>query len=70
MDLNVEIDWDEAMTGREFCNLLEIDYDEIVNERLQDTEDNTLYFVQELLSIPEIRSLISEVQTNNPLYEI
>ena len=64
------IDWDEAITGREFCNLLEIDYDEIVNERLQDTEDNTLYFVQELLSIPEIRSLISDVQTNNPLYKI
>ena len=27
------ITWDEAMTGREFCELLEIDYDEIIRER-------------------------------------
>ena len=54
------IAFEEAMTGREFCELLEIDYDEIVSERLQDTEDNTLYFVQELLRIPEIKSLIDD----------
>jgi hypothetical protein len=55
------IDFEEALTGREFCELLEIDYDEIVKARLQYTDDNIQYFLEELLRIPEIRSIIEEI---------
>jgi len=53
-----KIEFKEVMTGREFCELLEIDYDEIVEIRSHDTEDNIHYLVQELLRIPEITRLI------------
>ena len=55
------IAYEEAMTGRELCNLLEIDYDEIVGQRLSDTGDNTEYFIQELLKIPEVKSIIKNI---------
>ena len=55
------IDFDEVMTGREFCELLEIDYDEIVEIRSRDAEDNIHYLVEELLYIPKIKRLIDEV---------
>ena len=56
-----KIDIKEAMTGREFCDLLEIDYDEIVEVRKSDAEDNILYFLEELLGIPEMKSLIEDI---------
>ena len=49
------------MTGQEFCDLLEIDYDEIVEVRKPDAEDNILYFLEELLRIPETKSLIEDI---------
>jgi len=55
------IDIEEAMTGREFCNLLGIDYDGLVEIRAQATEDNTRYFIQELLLIPKIKQIIQEI---------
>ena len=55
------IDIKEAMTGREFCDLLEIDYDEIIEIRKQDAEDNIRYFLEELLRIPETKSLIEDI---------
>ena len=45
----------ECMTGREFCGLLEIDYDEIVERRQQDADENFEYFMTELLSIERVR---------------
>ncbi len=53
-----KISLEEAMTGREFCDLLEIDYDEIVKIRTGDAEYNIRYFLAELLNIPEIRNRI------------
>jgi hypothetical protein len=44
-----------AMTGRELCNELEIDYDKIVNERKQEQPENLNYFLKELTTSPEIR---------------
>lgn len=44
----------ELMTGRELCNLLTIDYDEIRETRKQDQEDNVDYFVEQLKNIPVI----------------
>ncbi|MDE0423999.1 MAG: restriction endonuclease [Candidatus Poribacteria bacterium] len=55
------IDIKEAMTGREFCDLLEIDYDKIVEIRKPDAEDNIRYFLEELLRIPETKSLIEDI---------
>ena len=55
------IDVKEAMTGREFCDLLEIDYDEIIEIRKRDAEDNIRYFLEELLRIPETKSLIEDI---------
>lgn len=55
------IDIKEAMTGREFCELLEIDYDEIVEVRKPDAEDNIRYFLEELLRIPETNSIIEDI---------
>ena len=53
-----KITMDEAMTGREFCELLEIDYDEIVETRKSDQEDNLKYFAEEIMEIPEIAKLL------------
>lgn len=44
----------EAMTGREFCSLLGISHEKIMDLRMRDREDNTKYFIQKLLSIPDI----------------
>ena len=55
------IEFEEIMTGREFCELLEIDYDEIVEIRSRDAEDNTRYFLEELLRMPEIGRTIIDI---------
>lgn len=55
------IAYEEVMTGREFCDLLEIDYDQIVNQRLSDTKDNTEYFIRELLEIPAVSEKIKDI---------
>ena len=48
----------ECMTGREFCELLEIDYDEIVEQRQRDAQENFEYFMAELLRIDVVRNHI------------
>lgn len=47
---------EECMTGREFCDLLEIDYCEIVRARKADQPANLDHFVEELLTIPAVKS--------------
>ena len=56
-----KIDIEEAMTGREFCDLLEINYDEIVEVRKLDAEDNVRCFLEELLRIPESKNIIQDI---------
>ena len=51
---------EECMTGREFCDLLEIDYDAIVAERRQDAEANFNYFLSELLKIDRVEEHLRE----------
>lgn len=48
----------EAMTGKEFCDLLEIDYAKIVNMRKKDQKDNLSYFAEELASIASVSRLL------------
>lgn len=61
------LDLEETMTGKEFCHLLEIDYDEIVSERKQYADDNFNYFVEELLRIPNVKRAIEEIQDSRLL---
>jgi hypothetical protein len=57
---------DESMvwTGREFCALLGFDYDEIINERKTDANDNRRFLVEQLLRIPELRSIAARELNN------
>ncbi len=52
---------EEAMTGREFCELLEIDYDAIVKRRQTDCYDNCEYFVEEVLKIEPVRLRVQQL---------
>lgn len=48
----------EAMTGREFCDLLELDYDAIVRERAKQAPQNLRYFVTELSKIKSVKDIL------------
>ena len=43
-----------AMTGKEFCKLVGLDFDKIVQERKKQQPENLDYFISELKNIPEI----------------
>lgn len=46
----------KAMTGKELCDLLGLNFDKMVEERKKDQKANLDYFIQELKKIPEIHS--------------
>lgn len=48
----------EAMTGVELCKILGLNYDQIVGSRIHQQVENTDYFINQLLSIPEIKASI------------
>lgn len=56
-----EFDLEHIMTGRELCQLLNIDYQEIINIRKNDMEENFNYFIEELLKIPEVLEKINQI---------
>jgi len=45
-----------AMTGQEFCKLVGLDFNKIIQERKKDQQENLNYFIGELKKIPEIHS--------------
>ena len=55
----------EAMTGQEFCDLLEIDYDQIVDQRRRAQPGNVRFFLQELINIEEVRDILRELLARN-----
>ncbi len=55
-----EITLEECMTGREFCELLNIDYDEILKQRTSDGNKNFKYFLTELINIPSVKKFLDE----------
>ena len=59
-----KIKTNEAITGRGFCELLEIDYDEIVESRKSDQPENLRYFLSELVKIKEVRVLLKRLLKN------
>ena len=54
----------EALTGREFCEILELDYDEIVNHRKQHQPENVTYFLGELVKIEPVRNMLKKLLKN------
>ena len=50
----------EVMTGKEFCDILGIDYEEIVKMCKNDTADNFCYVVEKMFEIQKVRSQFSE----------
>ncbi len=50
-----------AMTGRELCAMLGIDYNKIVMERAKDQKANVEYFISELDKIPDIHDMLKDV---------
>ncbi len=56
-----KISIDEAMTGKEFCDLVEIDYTKIIEDRKSDQKENFEYFINEFLGIPEVQSFLSSL---------
>jgi|SRR5574344_1655412 hypothetical protein len=51
---------DEIMTGQEFCELINIDYNEILNFRKNDAKENLEYFVEQILLIEDVKKIILE----------
>ena len=49
------------MTGREFCELLEIDYAHIVAQRMAHAPDNVEYLLTELVGIEGVRQRLVEL---------
>jgi hypothetical protein len=52
---------DHVLTGRELCEIIGIDYDDLRERRAKDQRENRHYFLNELLAIPEIRDEIIEL---------
>lgn len=48
------------MTGKELCEILDINYDEIINIRKKDAKENLEYFIDELIKIKEINQMIKK----------
>ncbi len=56
---------EQAMTGIELCELLQIDYNKIVNSRVHQQTKNLEFFIKELLKVDSIRNIIiSELNDN------
>jgi len=55
-----EFSIDDVWTGKEFCDVLGIDYDEIINQRKDDTVDNYSYVIEALAKNEDIRNKVLE----------
>ena len=49
---------EDTMTGREFCELVGLDYERILELRKPMAEGNISYFIRELLKIREVKENI------------
>lgn len=55
---------EEAMTGREFCDLIELNYDEIIQSRTSQGPENIRYFLSELLRIDAVLDYLKNAGWN------
>lgn len=51
---------DELLTGKQLCDLLGINFEDIVMVRKADQGDNISYFAEQLLNIPEIEEIVKK----------
>ena len=61
--LKNKISLEEAMIGKELCDLLAISYADIVNKRRKDQQDNFRYFLERLFTLPEAAALLAELES-------
>lgn len=52
----------EIMTGKEFCDFLNIDYQDILKQRSADTLDNFKYVIEKMTEIPEVKETVLNEQ--------
>lgn len=52
---------EHVMTGKELCDILDISYEEIIEERKKDAKANMEYFYQQLIAIPAIKEMMDLV---------
>lgn len=53
---------DEVITGKELCDMLQIDYEEICKKRQEDTKDNFKYIIEEMCKLVEIKNYVNTKQ--------
>lgn len=51
---------DEVWTGKELCDILNINYEEIINQRKEDTIDNYHFVIETLAEIEDIQKRVFE----------
>lgn len=53
-----DFEMEHILTGKELCDILKIDYNEIIEIRKKDAEENFNYFIEEALKIDEVRETV------------
>lgn len=56
-----EFDLDHIMTGSELCEILGINYTEILENRRKDSKENFKYFLDELIKIDEVNKYLNSI---------
>ena len=56
-----KISLQEAMTGREFCELLELDYDKMVRARQEYGAENKREFLSDLIKIESVKTILMQL---------
>ena len=64
--LKNEFEEEHIMTGQEFCHVLGIDYQEIIEKRNKDSRENLEYFLAEMLNNQCVRKIVCEILNANP----
>jgi len=64
LGLKNEFEEEHILTGQEFCNILGLDYNEIIENRNKDSKENLEYFVSEMLNNPCVRETICRLLNN------
>ena len=60
------IEISEVWTGLDFCELLGIDYDAILNERRSHAASNREWLVSSMMQIPELKQIASDILAQQP----
>lgn len=58
--LKNEFDESHILTGREFCKILNINYDSIIEQRKNDGIENLQFFISEMLAIDNVADIIKK----------